>query len=225
MRAIILLLPTVTACGPIYPPPAQQQPQPTQASPSGPPGGGDPWAEGQQPSAPEPAPPGEPQPQPQPQPAEAPRPQPTSKLPADVQTLLDSHNEMRAKHCAPPLTWSAKLTAYAQNWASSLRDRGCKFEHSRGNKFGENLAGATAGVLDGSGVTKMWYDEVKLYNFKSGGFSMETGHFTQLVWRGTTQVGCAKAACNGMELWVCEYDPPGNVETLYRANVLPTSCR
>ena len=216
-----MFIATCAACGPIYPDPQpqQQQQQPIGTTTSGPPGGGrDPWDDRAKPP-PERA--SEPPPRPEPEPP----PRNRGKLPTDMQDLLDSHNAMRAKHCAPPLAWSPKLAAYAQNWANAMRDRGCKFEHSRGNKFGENLAGGTSGTLDGRAVTAMWYDEVKIYSFKNGGFSMETGHFTQLVWRATTQVGCATSSCNGMDLWVCEYDPPGNVETMYRSNVLPTGCR
>ncbi|MEJ7600128.1 MAG: CAP domain-containing protein [Kofleriaceae bacterium] len=219
MRASLVILSLAAACGPIYPqqqPPPPQQALPMAPGPSAPPGGSDPWAESR--PAPDHA-------RPEPPPREQPRPPPAGAVPAGMQGILDAHNQMRAKHCAVPLVWSPKLEAYAQRWANSLRDRGCKFEHSSGNKFGENLAGATTGILDGAEVTKMWYDEVKLYDFRSGGFSMETGHFTQLVWRDTTQVGCARSTCNGLDLWVCEYDPPGNVQTQYQAKVAPTSCR
>ncbi len=144
-------------------------------------------------------------------------------VPADMQSLLAAHNDSRAEHCAPPLTWSAELAATAQDWANQLAT-GCTFEHKPNNRFGENLAGGSPGMLDGRAVTAMWYDEVAKYRFPDGGFSMETGHFTQVVWKGTTQIGCAKATCS-MDLWVCEYDAPGNMQGAYRANVLPTSCR
>jgi len=45
------------------------------------------------------------------------------------------------------------------------------------------------------------------------------------VWRGTTEVGCGHSRCNGMDVWVCEYDPPGNWEGQYRENVLPVGCK
>jgi uncharacterized protein YkwD len=139
--------------------------------------------------------------------------------------IVDAHNAVRAKHCAGPLTWSPKLAAVAQDWANSLKAQGCKFGHKPRNQYGENLAAGTSGTLDGRAVADMWYDEVKLYKFPDGGFSMQTGHFTQVVWRQTTQLGCAMTSCNGMDIWVCEYDPPGNVDTMYRQNVLQTGCR
>jgi uncharacterized protein YkwD len=133
--------------------------------------------------------------------------------------ILDAHNAYRAKHCAPALEWDDKLEATAQDWA----DR-CEFEHSR-TKYGENLAAGTHGALPPEHVVEMWYREVDQYDFRRGGFSMETGHFTQLVWKGTTRVGCAMARCPDWDLWVCNYDPPGNVERGYRSNVLASGCK
>lgn len=153
------------------------------------------------------------------------RPPPPAKAPSsEAEALVAAHNQARAKHCADALTWSPKLAQIAQHWANSLRDQGCKFGHS-GGQTGENLAAGTSGTLDPEAVVKMWYDEVALYRFPDGGFSMKTGHFTQVVWRGTTQVGCGRSQCNGTDIWVCEYDPAGNWEGQYGENVLPTSCR
>ena len=143
---------------------------------------------------------------------------------SDAQAFIQAHNRVRAKHCAGPLTWSAKLAGVAQKWANSLRDRGCSFGHSNG-AYGENLAAGTTGTLGPEAVVAMWYDEVAHYRFPDGGFSMQTGHFTQVVWRGTTHVGCGRSHCKDMDIWVCEYDPPGNWEGQYRENVLPLSCR
>jgi uncharacterized protein YkwD len=143
---------------------------------------------------------------------------------SEAQQLVDAHNRVRAKHCAKPLAWSAKLAQVAQQWADSLRAKGCVFGHS-GGSFGENLAAGTSGTLDAGDVVKMWYDEVSHYRFPNGGFSAQTGHFTQVVWRATARVGCGRSKCNGMDIWVCEYDPPGNWQGQYRENVLPAGCR
>jgi uncharacterized protein YkwD len=143
---------------------------------------------------------------------------------AEAQALVEAHNRLRARHCARPLAWSTKLAQVAQQWANTLRDKGCMFGHSDGS-YGENLAAGTSGTLDPGAVVGMWYDEVAQYRFPNGGFSMKTGHFTQLVWRATTHVGCGRSQCKGMDLWVCEYDPAGNWEGQYRDNVLPVGCR
>ncbi|MCU1282690.1 MAG: hypothetical protein JWM53_6236 [bacterium] len=142
----------------------------------------------------------------------------------DAGAWVEAHNRVRAKHCAPPLAWSPKVAASAQKWANTIADRGCALGHS-GGQYGENLAAGTSGTLDAAGVVGMWYDENKQFSFRSGGFSMKTDHFTQVVWRGTTAVGCGRSQCNGMDVWICQYDPPGNVEGQYRDNVRPTGCR
>jgi pathogenesis-related protein 1 len=156
--------------------------------------------------------------------APPPAPAPATAATPIAQRFVAAHNKARAKHCADRLTWSAKLADYAQKWADSLRYKGCVFGHS-GGPYGENLAAGTAGVLDPEATVAMWYDEIKLYKFPDGGFSMQTGHFTQLVWRDTKHVGCGHTQCNGNDIWVCEYDPPGNYDGEYRANVLPLGCR
>src|SRR5262245_32429371 len=90
-----------------------------------------------------------PSPSPTPSPNPSPRPVPTPPPPtaaksepagSDAQRFVAAHNAARAKHCAPPLVWSKKLAAIAQNWANTLRDKGCVFGHSGGQQYGENLA-------------------------------------------------------------------------------------
>ncbi len=154
---------------------------------------------------------------------EAPAAQATEAIPAAMRELLAAHDRHRAEHCAPPLAWSSELAAEAQAWADTLRARGCAFEHS-GGEHGENLAAGTSGTLGGEAVSEIWYREGARFDFRRGGFSMNTGHFTQLVWIGTERVGCGVTQCDGMDVWVCEYDPPGNVECQYRENVRPSSC-
>jgi uncharacterized protein YkwD len=139
--------------------------------------------------------------------------------------VLQAHNERRKRHCAPPLKWSNELSRVAEVWAGRLARRGCPLEHSD-TRYGENLAAGTQGGFSPEDFVELWYREVDKYRFARGKFSMATGHFTQLVWRSTRQVGCALAACNnGLEVLVCNYDPAGNVDTQFTDNVLPTSCK
>ncbi|BGP31225.1 hypothetical protein JCM10296v2_002989 [Rhodotorula toruloides] len=39
-------------------------------------------------------------------------------------------------------------------------------------------------------------DEEAKYNYDKPGYADATGHFRQMVWKGTTQLGCAQAFCN-----------------------------
>jgi uncharacterized protein YkwD len=159
------------------------------------------------------------------EPAPPPPPARASAAPkGDAAAIVAAHNRVRAEHCAAPLAWSDELAAVAQKWANHLRDGGCLFEHSQ-TDYGENLAAGTDGALDADGVVAMWYGEIAKYDFRRGGFSMETGHFTQVVWRATTTIGCGTSRCNGMTIWVCNYDPAGNFEGAYRENVKPKGCR
>lgn len=65
-----------------------------------------------------------------------------------------------------------------------------------------------------------WGNEEAKYKFNDPGFSEETGHFTQLVWKTTTTVGCGRKLC-GTRGWfvVCEYWPRGNVGGEYAKEV------
>lgn len=157
---------------------------------------------------------------PAPEPAAAPGAGPSG----DARAILDAHNQYRQRHCAPPLEWSDELGAVAQRWADQLAADGCKFDHSR-SPYGENLAAGTESVLGPEHAAEMWYREIDKYDFGGGGFSMETGHFTQVVWVGSQRLGCGSSRCDGLRIWVCNYDPPGNVTGQYRENVLATTCR
>jgi len=61
-----------------------------------------------------------------------------------------------------------------------------------------------------------WYEEISDYSFSDPGFSEGTGHFTQVVWVASTEIGCAWVACNGQNgtpgsYLMCEYQTAGNV--------------
>jgi len=67
----------------------------------------------------------------------------------------------------------------------------------------------------------MWYNEIKDYNFQKPGFGMNTGHFTQVVWKGTTEGGWGIATnAQGNCYVVGNYSPPGNYEGQFPQNVL-----
>lgn len=126
--------------------------------------------------------------------------------------ILSAHNNSRAKYCVPKLTWSAQLEAGAQAWAAR-----CNFAHS-GAGTGENIAMGTN--LGAGQAVALWFSEKAAYNYNAPGFSGNTGHFTQIVWKGTTQIGCGVAACPTGQFYVCRYMAPGNVAGQYPQNVL-----
>lgn len=146
----------------------------------------------------------------------------TGPAPAGWQAeILAAHNQHRAAHCAPALAWSAEIASVAQGWADHLASGGCDLEHSSGD-LGENLAGGTKGAIGASRSVELWYGERPNY---AGGFSMNSGHFSQLVWKGSARLGCGVASCSDKDVYVCNYDPPGNVEGQYAANVSAGGCR
>ena len=57
-----------------------------------------------------------------------------------------------------------------------------------------------------------WYSEVTSYDFATGQSTdgQAVGHFTQVIWASTTELGCGIARCGGQDIFVCNYSPPGN---------------
>jgi pathogenesis-related protein 1 len=144
--------------------------------------------------------------------------------PAGMEIVLESHNRKRKRHCAKALQWSAELAEVAQGWADALKKRGCPLDHNK-TKYGENLAAGTASVMTGERAVDIWYEERDHYKYGPNEGSSATGHFTQVVWRDSRLLGCGTATCEGKRLWVCNYDPPGNVKGEYQDEVKPTTCR
>jgi pathogenesis-related protein 1 len=223
MRAGVLVAFVLAGCGQMYQQPGGDPPAP-QPEPTGPPAGARPVGRGHEARAGSDVthrPPAQ-----APRATSAPAAAGPKAAPSPIaQRWLDAHNRFRAQHCAPPLSWSNKLAEVAQKWANELQKKGCAFGHSPGGTYGENLAAGTSGALDPESTVLMWYDEVKKYNFAKGVFSMETGHFTQVVWTTTTHVGCGQVSCKGNDIYVCNYDPPGNWKGQFQRHVLPASCR
>ena len=132
-------------------------------------------------------------------------------------SMLAGHNSERAAVGVPPLTWSEPLAADAQSWADHLAKTG-RFEHSDAGTRkdeGENLWEGTHGGFTYEEMVASWANEKRYYKggvFQSGGGAggQPIGHYTQMVWRNTTKVGCAIASGAEYDVLVCRYDPPGN---------------
>ena len=144
-----------------------------------------------------------------------------------VRAIVESHNRYRAKHCAPPLKWSKRVAAEAQSWADKLKKKECALVHSKDPALGENIwFGGPPGAIPLENSVDTWYAEIEEYNFKSAKFSADTGHFTQLVWRDSTEIGCGAATCPEGDILVCNYSPGGNVIGQFKEKVRkPSACR
>ena len=67
-------------------------------------------------------------------------------------------------------------------------------------------------------MTSSWYNEIQKYDFNNQGFSQGTGHFTQVVWKSSNQLGCGHSS----GFVVCNYYPAGNYQGEYERNVFPS---
>jgi hypothetical protein len=148
-------------------------------------------------------------------PADA-EPQDLSRLPA---RMLAAHNRERARTGAPPLAWDADLATAAAAYARELAPRG-RLAHSSPTTRpgqGENLWMGTRGAYQLEEMLGHWAAERSLFSpgifpavSRSGQWS-DVAHYTQMIWRGTTRLGCAVHQGRESDVLVCRYAPPGNV--------------
>ncbi len=162
-----------------------------------------------------------PTPSPNPNPTPTPSPSPDPGNVGEKETFLRFHNLKRCWHSAPQIVWNQQLADEARAYASR-----CVFAHdsSNGGRFGENLAMGYRGSNDMDGIIKAndaWYMEYLKYDFNAGQFSPATGHFTQMVWIGSTELGCARVQCPQGPFDICRYKPAGNVIWQFKQNVKP----
>jgi hypothetical protein len=150
-------------------------------------------------------------------PVEAPREAPPSN---DIERrLLAAHNAERARVGVPPLRWADDLEAEARVWARELIETN-RFAHDPAQHgHGENLWTGWGGrVWTPEEMVGDWIAEKAQYrhgvfpNVSRTGDWSDVGHYTQLVWRGATHVGCAVETRGDRSVLACRYAPPGNID-------------
>ncbi len=124
--------------------------------------------------------------------------------------MLAAHNAVRARLQLPPLRWSNDIAAYAQQWANYLEAHH-EFQHRKQSTYGENLFMISGATTTPALVVKDWASEAKDYDYRSNSCRGVCGHYTQIIWRDTAEVGCAVSSASKRETWVCNYGPPGNI--------------
>ncbi|KAL2923825.1 Pathogenesis-related protein 1C, partial [Bienertia sinuspersici] len=134
----------------------------------------------------------------------------STKASREKASFLQVHNSARADVGLAPMTWDDEVAAYAQSWANK-RINDCRLVHSDTN-YGENIFWGSGGYSAAFAV-QSWVNERKYYDYNSNSCKrgMDCGHYTQIVWKKSTRIGCARVRCNNGGVFItCNYDPPGN---------------
>ncbi len=141
--------------------------------------------------------------------------------------FIAAHNKWRTEvGVTDKLSYSPALAATAQAWADNLKQTNhCRMRHSKPDgQYGENLFwGSAMSWSDGrkesqkvssKQVVESWGSEKVDYDYASNHCTpgKMCGHYTQMVWRSTTTVGCGMAVCEDTQeqVWACQYRPAGN---------------
>jgi uncharacterized protein YkwD len=121
-------------------------------------------------------------------------------VPTLAHEMLRTHNAVRQKTGVPPLKWSDKLAS-----SGASRMQGIP---------GQNIAYTTPpGRASGADIVAAWAAEITNYDHEKNSCidaKLRCHHYTQVVWRNTNLLGCAVAHDAQRDIWVCDYDPPGN---------------
>ncbi|OAL40605.1 hypothetical protein AYO20_00341 [Fonsecaea nubica] len=156
---------------------------------------------------------------------------------AYIDAVLRHHNIHRTNHSADPLVWSSSLADTARLIAET-----CVYGHDttvNGGGYGQNIGAGYPGTPLGMGqfVTEGLYNS-EVNNYVAYGTEPDVstvglwGHFTQIVWKASTAVGCYTADCTGSSgglvnagppispfFTVCNYAPAGNLIGSFAQNV------
>ncbi|PZT92239.1 MAG: SCP-like extracellular [Citromicrobium sp.] len=142
-----------------------------------------------------------------------------TRLHHDASRMLASHNAERERLGLPALRWNSRLERGAREWGEVLARRGVlqhADERTRG-EAGENLWMGTAGHWDVDSMVGSFIAEKR--HFRRGSFPRisrtgnwyDAGHYSQVVWRDTQEVGCSVVSRGEWDVLVCRYYPAGNV--------------
>ncbi|KAK2534022.1 Crisp2 [Columba livia] len=147
----------------------------------------------------------------------------STSRPDQQKVIVDKHNALR-RRVRPTasnmlkMVWNIPAAVNAQKWANQ-----CTLSHSPPNlrktnvQCGENIFMST-GPFSWANVVQTWYDEEKDFEYGIGAKKEGAviGHFTQVVWWNSKEIGCAVAYCPNHQYkyyYVCQYCPMGNLRS------------
>ena len=135
-----------------------------------------------------------------------------------AERMLAVHNRHRAEVGAPPLAWSERLAVTAAAYGPRLATKGDLVHSPRSERpgVGENLWRGHRGQYSLEAMVDYWAEEKRMFrpglfpNVSSTGNWLDVSHYTTMVWRTTTQVGCALERSGPFDYLICHYSPKGN---------------
>jgi hypothetical protein len=133
----------------------------------------------------------------------------------DKNQILALHNKYRAELGVPPLRWSDKLAYGAEQWAKTIAGL-AQLQHSGTSGIGENLAFWKGSPASIGQMLAVWAAEKNLFThgafpqISRDGNWLSASHYSQMIWRTTTEVGCGADNNGRMDFLVCWYSPQGN---------------
>ena len=158
------------------------------------------------------------------------------------EVLLAQHNKYRKMHNAPDLVLDNELIKLALDYAAALAYKSDAYstypsgtKNKNRERLGENIFSCISVLknkpcydITSTKPVDEWYKEINNYNFEQPGFTIDSSHFTQIVWKETTKVGCGAALKDDDEKIykvVCYYYKAGNIlnPEKFKANVIEHS--
>ncbi|XP_074614421.1 Golgi-associated plant pathogenesis-related protein 1-like isoform X3 [Acropora palmata] len=134
------------------------------------------------------------------------------------------HNYFRTLHQVPPVTWSMDLQKEAEEWVKYLAENN-KFQHSRHNPGNLYLQEQIPKEYCSDAIWWFHWEEKK-YNYSNPRYSRSSGHFSQVVWRNSKEIGAAWALRKDGKLVVSiKYKPGGNYVGYFANNVFRPTAR
>ncbi|KAF2686760.1 PR-1-like protein [Lentithecium fluviatile CBS 122367] len=149
-----------------------------------------------------------------------------------ISTVLDAHWYWRRVHCAQDLQWDPALALEAFKSVNACTE---KVQHDRA---GSNLSGVSPSPENreiwlnfARTAIHGWHEEETKYPYGSAGYEDTWGHFTQMVWRDSSRLGCALSKCDDFTKKFpgriyCFYENVGNniAPGEFEKNVWPPVC-